>query len=467
MAYEDEEYAPPPPSATPSPALQQFRGAFTDPSAQKWATEATIRLNDYFQKRRLAAANTQAGQNFVDDIGQFKDGLVGMVRSDPVAVHTALDLVHPTMAALIGTMPNAPADAADHHAALSGEMQREIAAAAVTSAAERSEPLARHLLGNERIQGVLGDDAHQTLTRYTDLQAGARQADNEAQQQAADTAREHVGHQSALNYLNVLTDPGTGDLQFPDGWNQGVMADPRLPPAGKAAVSSIYTNLRQNGDAQQSDPFLVSSLVGALAGNDPPKVPDVIQHAGTNLRLADAMHLGGLAAGGPHQRQGVAALDDAIKLGESQLAVPENGAAGEAAFGRYVNWLLPAVRNGAVLDPASKDYALSGGRMQSFAPQPGDYVAPVLPIGDRPTLHQIFSRGGRPQSETRNPGPGGEYNDEDTGIGITAANRFGITGKRDEISGERGDIKGTSDAIPLIQGRMNDLADFDEEDKGI
>src|SRR6266581_9197291 len=88
------------PAGSPSPALQNFKDAFTQPDAQDWSQEVTTRLNDYFQRRQIASDNMAAGQNFVSNMDQFKSGLVDMVQSDPNAVHTALDIVPPTMAGI-------------------------------------------------------------------------------------------------------------------------------------------------------------------------------------------------------------------------------------------------------------------------------------------------------------------------------------------------------------------------------
>src|SRR5712664_982696 len=132
---DEPEEIPAQPVGAASPALQEFVSVFTHLEAQSWAGEVTTRLNDYFQRRQIADNNAAAGANFVNDIDQFKSGLVNMVTSDPHAVHVAMDIVPPTLAGIIGNMPNAPEDAEAHHAALVGHMQSEIAAAAITSAA--------------------------------------------------------------------------------------------------------------------------------------------------------------------------------------------------------------------------------------------------------------------------------------------------------------------------------------------
>lgn len=391
MAYDQDEGQPQPdqqdqvPGGAASPALQAFRGVFTAPGAQQWADEAATRLNDYFQRRRIATENSAAGQNFVQDLSGFRQGLVDMVQADPHAVHVALDLVPHSVDALISTMPSMPEDALGHHAAITRDIQREIAHSAVTALAERDDGQARALLDNERLGAVLSDDAKQALGSYISMQSVARAMDGKAQQDAAVANRQRVADQSALNYLRALHDPQTDGVQFPPGWNQGVIADNALPPGHTGEVTAAYSRLRVDGDATQSDPFLVSRLLNG-AGSP----TEVIGHVGGDLRLADALHLGELLK--PENAGHREVLNAALQQGEQVLAAPANGRAGEEAYRRYVNWVLPAARAGAVLDPGSNDYALAGNRLQLFAPRPEDHVPPPR-VSERPVGAHFGVRG--------------------------------------------------------------------------
>lgn len=229
-APQDEDQPAPPQPGDASPALQDFRSAFTHPEAQDWANEVSTRLNDYFQRRQIADEANATGQQFVQDVDQFKSGLVNMVQADPSAVHTALDLVPPTMGAIINNMPGGPPDAAeDHHTALVGHMQSEIAAAAITRAAETNTGMAKALLGNDRIADVLGDNATH-LGTYIDMQAAARMRDAAAARGQNAVAHQEIADQSARNYIGALVDPNNGNPRSPPGWNQAVMADDRVPP---------------------------------------------------------------------------------------------------------------------------------------------------------------------------------------------------------------------------------------------
>jgi hypothetical protein len=383
---EDDE-APARPAGAPSPQLEAFRNLFTHPAAQKFADQAVTILNHGFQQRRIAQQNAAAGQNLVDDVGQFRQGLVGMVRSDPTMVHTALDLVHPAMGALISSMPGAPADADVHHAAISADIQHDIAHQAVTRAAETSEPLARKLLGDDRIKGVLGDSLG-GLDNYTSMQANARATDAAAQQAAQAQYRDHVANTSAIDYLDNLYHAPTGKLRFPNGWNQSVISDMGLPPAAKLAVTGIYNRLQAGGDAPESNPFVLSNIIHSIANGDPPHVAEVLSHAGDELRLPDAVHLAKMSQGEEASVPAARAMAGVLKTAENQLAPPENGEPGEAAFARYANWAMGALRNGTVNDemvtPGNDAYIASPRRLSSFAPSPQDFLTgtPTQPLGD-------------------------------------------------------------------------------------
>ncbi len=288
MALDDSDDQAPPQPGAPSPALAEFQNVFSHPEAKDWAGEVTTRLNDYFQRRQIADSANAAGQQFVQDIDQFKGGLVKMVQQDPHAVHTALDIVPPTLSALISNMPNQPANAEDHHAALVGHMQGEIATAAITSAAETHEGTARALLGNDRIQDVLGDAAG-PLGIYIDMQAAARVRDQRADAGQAQAAHIELADQSARNYLDALVDPNTGNPRSPPGWNQAVLADNRVPPAMKVELFNAHEQLGANGDAI-TDPHAVMDLVGRMARGQATQ-RDLYPMIGNNLSMSDAGYL--------------------------------------------------------------------------------------------------------------------------------------------------------------------------------
>jgi hypothetical protein len=403
----DEERELPPPAAAQSPVLQEFAGIFTNPAAKEWAGEMAARINDYTTRRQIADDNIAAGENFVADMDQFKSGLISGVRSDPFFVHTALDLVTPTLRALTGAMPNAPEDVDAHNAALAGHMQREIATAAVTMLAETHEGAARGMLADQRIAGLLGD-AVQPLDGYIGAQAQARAIDREAEARNVAAYEALAADTTATNYLASLIDPISNTVQFPPGFNQGVLADPRLPPPVKAGVLGVYERLAANGDIERSDPYVVTAAIRRAANGEPPPAGELLQHAGADLTLKDALSLTRKLSISPaakiEAQQMMATLDTARRI----LSPPEYGAAGQAAYGRFADWFLDEYdRRGPVsLNPASPNWILGGtdvagsDPVSRFMPSGTDVVLGIRPQSrldntiDRPSLHDIF--GGRP-----------------------------------------------------------------------
>ena len=386
---EDDQTPAPQPQGMPSPGLQAFRASITDPRAQPWADEVVAKLNNHFQQRRIADEMTQEGQAFTNNMSAFKNGLVGMVQKDPTAVHVAMDLVPSTIATMITTMPGGPpTDAKDHYKAITGHMQSEIAAAAVTRLAEQHEGIARATLADPRIDGVLDDGAKQGLGNYISLQAHARNVDAAAAQRNAVQQAQDVNDRSTMNYVQALIDPGTGKPQFPPAWTQAVMADPKVSPASKIGVMGLYNKLQESGDAPISDPHLATDLVGRMASGEI-RSADVLHHAGDGLRVPDALAIAGMP------RAQAAQLSDTLQDAQTRLSSPDNGYAGYAAFSKFVNWMLPAARNGAVLDPNNKDYILANNKIASFMPTAADLPPPAA--GPRPPLAQIFAENDVPR----------------------------------------------------------------------
>ncbi len=385
-----------PDSGTPDvpgmdPSLAKFRQAFTTPQSRDWADEATTRLNHYLQVRHHAAASMEAGNQLVGDVEQFKQGLTSLVQNDPHAVHTALSLVDPSIGHLVGSMPNQPDNAGDHAQAIGDHIKSEIATAAVTSAAHRSAPVARGLLGE--VKHLLPDGHADQLGTYIDLHEKARQRANAAGL-AVQARDQRVSADAALHsYLSELADPATGQLQAPPHWNQRVLDDPALPPSHKVAADLIASRVQQAGDAKASDPGLISHIVSQAAQGTPMRFPDVLSHTGHRLTLADALHLSSFSQPmTPHAHADMRAFNGVLGQARNLLMGTdgEHGAAGAAAYGKFVNWLMPQVRNGANLNPQAKDYILGQGAIHSFLPTGDDLPKPAPK--DRPTLAAIFGK---------------------------------------------------------------------------
>lgn len=376
--YEDQPQSP----------LDQVRGAFQTIEGQQFADEATARINDYVQRRDLADANRAAGEAFVANLGEMQQNYVGLVRDDPTAVHLALDLARLSTRAMVETVPNAdPA----HVDTIAGDMEREIARAAVGRLAEVDDGAARSMLGDSRLSALLPDEDRNHLSGYISAQSAARKIDNQAAARMAERAQAQQIDGRAWNYLAALADPETGAVSTPPDWAKTLIADPALPPPVKAGLLDIYGRIERDGDAVATDPVVASRLVAALAGDGRVPPSEILTQAGDTMRLADALTLARMA-GDPAQRGRIGAMAETLGEAERQLAPPENGPAGQIAYERFVNWLLPAVRGGANLDPGSQDYLLAGNRLQSFAPRATDAVVASVQtdIQNRRPLADIF-----------------------------------------------------------------------------
>lgn len=399
MAYDDtEDQAPPHPADPPQP-LADFVGSFTDPTAQGVFRDAAVKVQDYLVRRRIADENTAAADRLFANLGRFRDGMVGMVQGDPAATHLGLSIVPDIVNGIVGSHPYLADEQREPTATeLTTGMQQEIARAGVMAYADRDETAARRLLDQPHVASLFDESGHRDLNGYIGAMATARSSDAAAlaQQRAVDDAqtREH----STLQYFSTLVDPATQEMQFPPDWAQRVTADPSLPPAYTANMLNLYGRLQRDGDAPATDPFIAASLIGAAA-NGQASVPAVMQFAGNDLRLNDALTIAAMTR--PQGETSASLLNDLVQQGRSALAAPENGPAGSVAFGRYMNWLLPAVRSGAVsLNPAEDNYA--GLRLPQFAPSGNDLLEASVHgrVDGRPSLDEIFG-GRRGRSELR------------------------------------------------------------------
>lgn len=407
--YKVEE-APPHP-ADPGRPLTDFVGAFTDPQAREVFRDAAIRIQDYVTKRTIADENAAAANRLVGNLGQFKNGLVEMVQSDPASVTLGMDLVPGVVGGLVDMHPFLPDDQRQStYDSLAADMQRDIARAGVMSWADRDATVARNMLDSPRVAGLFSDADRAGLSGYIGAMETARAVDNAAlaRQRAADA--DEIRMTSAINYFGALLDPRTFDLQFPAGWAERVTADNTLPPGDTASMLGIYGRLQQNGDVD-TNPLLAADLISLAAQGKGAPVTSVLNQIGRNLSITDALTIAGMSMSNtPGGRAEVQALAATLQSYRDRVVTPENGPAGVRAFERFVNWIIPQVRGGGGLDPRAENYILPTGDGPAttrfwgdFAPRLDDLVegAPVagtVPMNefefgrseDRMSLDQIF-----------------------------------------------------------------------------
>lgn len=367
---DEEQQYPGDSSGHLNPALQQFVGQQQTQDGQVWAGLAANRIQDYLTARSNAIDAEQAGNQFVTNLNQTKQGLVSMVQSDPGSIPLALDLAQHSVSGLVDQHANLTDDQrAGAASQLTGHIQTEIAHAGIQGLAEQDKGAALQAL--DKFGHLLPDDQQAALRQYADVQEGLRGQDAVAQQTQQTKDAAVAGYHAASGYMAALADPQTGGFRAPPSFLTSLVADPSVALPTKLALRAGYHALNQYGDAPQSDPHVVADLLGRMA--DPatpsPQQGEIISHLGSTMTLADASFMNRLLGPSSPQRQAdISSLSDTVQQARATLAHPMNGAAGDVAFGRYTNWLLPALQRGANLGEIQANNPI-----QNFAPTVADY----------------------------------------------------------------------------------------------
>jgi hypothetical protein len=120
---------------------------------------------------------------------------------------------------------------------------------------------------------------------------------------------------------------------------------------------------------------------------------DLYPHLGVSLSMADV----GTLAQAKLQPAFAKNLDATMQEAVQRFA-PNGDIAETRALGRFVNWLMPQVRQGANVDPTHPDWVLgeNGVDPNQFRVTGNDLPKPAPPA-ERPSLGDIFSTGGRVQ----------------------------------------------------------------------
>jgi hypothetical protein len=369
------------------PALVQSVVNQQTDEGQDWAAQAANKVQDYLTGKAIATAAQQAGDETVANLGRTKDNLVGMVQSDPGSIPLALDLAQHSVKGVVDQHQNLDDDTRSTLAQqLTDSMQQEIAHTGVQKIAEIDKGAALKAIG--QYGDYLPQDQQDMLKQYADVQEGFRAQDTAAAgvQAAKDAAAR--GYQAASNYLTGLVDPATHEFRSPPGFVSTMMADPSLALPTKLALNAGYTMLNRNGDVPQSNPSVVADMINRIASSDKPQQGELISHLGSGLTVADTAWLNHLLGPSSPQRQAdLRALAETVNSARDTLAAPENGAAGHQAFGRFTNWLLPALRNGANLGELTENNAV-----QRFAPTVKDYAAATPRTGINDGLLNLARR---------------------------------------------------------------------------
>ena len=366
MAVDPEQY-PGDASGHMRPELTDFVGQFGD---APWAQKAADQVQTYLTTKTIAQNAQDAGNQLVQNIGRAKDNLVNMVKTDPGSAKLALGLAPDMVDGLTEEAGHEPGA----HAALAGDMQREIAHNAITTLASRNPDAARSALGSD-LGGYLADGDHAGLSTYIDNQERFAQQDKMARGQQLQRDQAQASYSKASTYLNSMIHPRTGDLYMPPGLGMAVMDDPSVAISTRAAVHDVYTRMAGGQNLGTSDPFVLSDMVNRIASPDGNvSQDDLLHHIGDRISLADGAHLNAMLDPGLDMgsKQQVKSLAATLNSARDSLVTPQNGPAGRAAYGRFTNWLMPALRAGGNLGEL-----MDGNRMQHFAPNGDDAMQGV------------------------------------------------------------------------------------------
>lgn len=386
MSADNESSYPGDSSGQLNPALSSAIDAVQSPVAKQWTADAANAVQDYLTKRSVVADNAAAGDEFVSNLHDTTQALTGLVQADPGAIDLALGLASHTVNGLVSQHQHLDDDTrAGAATPLINDMQTEIAHAGVQKLAEVDRGAAYAAI--DQYKDYLPDDHQAALRGYADLQEGLRGQDQMAvaRQQQRDTAL--AGYAAASQHLASVTDPDTGQFRAQPGFLSNLISDQSIAMPTKLAIQAGYSMLSRNGDMPQSNPHVVADLLTRIGSDDQPQQGEVFAHLGTGLSVRDASFINSLLGPADGQRAAdLRTLSDVVSQARDTLGSQLNGPGGQVAFGRYINWLTPALQRGANLTEL-----MDNNRLQQFAPTPADGVAGLPKPVVRPPLHAIFA----------------------------------------------------------------------------
>ncbi len=379
-----------------APPLQKLGEQFTSEVGKSWSQDILQTIQQHANMAHVANANSAAGEQFADNMKSVKDGLIGMVggsTGDPSAAPLALQLAPKFIGPLLETTGLPPDQMQRAHDDITGEVQRGIASAAVMKAADYHAGMATGLI--DQLKDYITPTMEADLRQYAATQHVARTLDNQATLEQAQKDQAQASQVAAMKFGSTLIDPRTEDAVRPQGFLQALVRNREISnPDDKKALFTTVANLQTKGDVHQSDPNAVSQALHDIVD---PKTnvahDDLAQRVGSDMRLVDAhmlqmMNLQRTPEGQANAKQ----LSDAIDMGRRTLA-PSDSLAGNVAYSRFVNWLLPAYRRTGVggLNPDSDSYLFKNTSIANFAPTARDAVPPLA--SRRQSLGDIFGGG--------------------------------------------------------------------------
>ncbi len=373
------------------PPLQAMRNTIEpNDDGSTWADPALQAIQQHTNQTAVVDANQAAGDHFVQNVTALKNTLVGMAKDDPTSATLALRLAPRLVAPMVYSTGMGDDDAEATHQDLTGHIQQEIARAAVTRMADLHADGARSLMDN--LSPYLAEGDHDILGSYIDTMQAARTADNAAGMGQMARDQQRASGIAAYKFGSTLLDPRTESVNFPPNYLQTLVRNQVISPPDKQALFTAFGRLQDPGDVNQSDPYAVRNLLSNISNpNIPVAHGDIMDHVGQDIRYADAVMLHGMNL--QRTPEGMGAVDQLRGLMDNaqRTLAPGNDRAGNIAYSRFVNWLLPSYRRTGPsgLNPGADNYLFNNLTLDHFRPNHGDAVAPTRPI-NRKSLGQIF-----------------------------------------------------------------------------
>ena len=375
-----------------APPLQKAGEQFSTDVGRDWSQDVLATIQQHMNMVNVANANTAAGEKFMSDMKATKDNLIGMADADPTSANLAITLAPKMIGPLLETtgMPIDQMTAA--HEQITREVQEGIAHADVMKMADYHAPQAFGLMDSLKDYITPNDQA--TLGQYINTLHVARTLDNNATVAQAQQNQQQASQIAAYKFGSTLLDPRTENVSYPQGFLQSLVRNQQILPEDKQGLFTAASRLQTNGDVHQSDPHAVAAVLNDIIHPTTNMTHDAImQHVGDDLRYVDALTLHGMnLQRTPEGQANARQLATALDLGRRTLA-PSNDLAGNVAYSRFVNWLLPAYRRAGVggLNPDSDNYLFKNTSVANFAPTARDAVPPFSP--KRQSLGDIFGGG--------------------------------------------------------------------------
>lgn len=366
--------------------MQQFS---TDKSRnfgeRQWAQHVAHVVN-----RTVADGATATGDMVQSQFHRAVNAQAQAAYDDPTSIATKLSNLDDAVTSIITSTPMAPSRAAQLRSNLIDQGREAIIIRGAQGAIDKDPSSAATIVKEYGEKGWLTGAQQKQLTDYGERMGKAQLQDARSAALGGVQRTQERSLAASSQYLGNLTD-GQGKFQAKGDWATKVIADPSLRNEEKAPLLQANQRLLDHGDVEKTSPDVLTPFISDIAKGNRPAVADVMRHVGVDMTLADAQFLTmGINPQSDTARQDFSAINVALGNARQQISPRDTAGAsnpaGDNAYGRFVDWYMPAIRQGLaagksitqLTDPDSPDYLLKNNKVQEFAPTHEDAVATSL-----------------------------------------------------------------------------------------